>query len=96
MSAGLFAFEVQSTDSQSGARVSTFVTPHGEVQMPAFIPVGTQGTVKGLSVEATRATGAQMVLGQNGVQKNAEHQAYRNVPEVSRQTEQRNCPLLGF
>jgi len=39
------------------------VTPHGTVQTPAFMTVGTQGTVKGLLPEAVAATGAEIVLG---------------------------------
>jgi queuine tRNA-ribosyltransferase len=59
---GLFSFEVEATDPGSLARVSTFQTPHGPVEMPAFMPVGTQGTVKGLPVDLIAATGAQMIL----------------------------------
>jgi queuine tRNA-ribosyltransferase len=62
MSGGLFSFEHHATDPGSAARASTFVTPHGAVEMPAFMPVGTQATVKGLSVDAVRASGAQMIL----------------------------------
>ncbi|HEY2881902.1 MAG TPA: tRNA guanosine(34) transglycosylase Tgt [Pirellulales bacterium] len=57
-----FTFRVHHTDSRSRARQSTFTTPHGDVEMPAFMSVGTQGTVKGLTVEMLRATGAQMIL----------------------------------
>jgi queuine tRNA-ribosyltransferase len=57
-----FSFRVHKRSSQTRARRSTFVTPHGPVEMPAFMPVGTQGTVKGLDTEMLRATGAQMVL----------------------------------
>jgi queuine tRNA-ribosyltransferase len=39
------------------------LTPHGSVQTPAFMPVGTQATVKGLAPEDVRATGAEIVLG---------------------------------
>ncbi|HDH99499.1 MAG TPA: tRNA-guanine transglycosylase, partial [Firmicutes bacterium] len=34
-----------------GARAGLLVTPHGEVETPTFMPVGTQGTVKALSQE---------------------------------------------
>jgi queuine tRNA-ribosyltransferase len=57
-----FSFQVHKTDLRSRARRSTFLTPHGAVEMPAFMPVGTQGTVKGLEIEMLRATGAHMVL----------------------------------
>ncbi|MGD9126035.1 MAG: tRNA guanosine(34) transglycosylase Tgt [Planctomycetia bacterium] len=58
-----FRFELLHTDAQTQARRSRFHTPHGPVDMPAFMPVGTLGTVKGLEIEQVRATGAQMVLG---------------------------------
>lgn len=60
MIAGNFAFELLHQDR--GARRARFQTPHGAVEMPAFMPVGTLGTVKGVSADALRATGAQMVL----------------------------------
>ncbi len=45
------------------ARRGEIVTPHGRVQTPAFMPVGTQATVKGLAPEAVAATGAEILLG---------------------------------
>ena len=60
--AALFSFELLAVDRISAARLGRFHTPHGPVDMPAFMPVGTQATVKGLSVDMLRATGAQMVL----------------------------------
>jgi queuine tRNA-ribosyltransferase len=57
-----FRFDLQHTDANCSARRSTFHTPHGPVEMPAFMPVGTQGTVKGLTIDMVRDTGAQMVL----------------------------------
>jgi queuine tRNA-ribosyltransferase len=56
-----FSFTLLKTDG--AARRGEIVTPHGRVQTPAFMPVGTQGTVKGLEPDAVRATGAEMVLG---------------------------------
>lgn len=58
-----FSFRLLHTDAHSAARRSVFHTPHGPVQMPAFMPVGTQGSVKGLEIDQLRATGAQMILG---------------------------------
>ena len=50
-------------DSQDGpARAGLLETPHGPVQTPAFMPVGTQATVKGITPQQLRQTGAQMVL----------------------------------
>jgi queuine tRNA-ribosyltransferase len=58
-----FSFDLRHVDRACGARRGTFRTPHGSVETPAFMPVGTQGTVKGLTIDALRATGAQMILG---------------------------------
>jgi queuine tRNA-ribosyltransferase len=58
-----FSFQVHHVDAYCDARRSTFATPHGPVEMPAFMPVGTQGTVKGMTLDMLRATGAQMILG---------------------------------
>ncbi len=57
----LFSFRLIATDG--AARRGEIATPHGAVQTPAFMPVGTQGTVKGLAPEDVRATGAEIVLG---------------------------------
>ena len=59
-----FSFTLQTADDSGGlmARRGEFVTPHGRVQTPAFMPVGTQATVKGLKPEDVRATGAEIVL----------------------------------
>jgi queuine tRNA-ribosyltransferase len=56
-----FSFRLIKTDA--AARRGEFVTPHGTVQTPAFMPVGTQATVKGLMPDDVRATGAEIVLG---------------------------------
>lgn len=45
-----------------GARAGVLVTPHGEVETPTFMPVGTQGTVKALSQEELEEAGVQIVL----------------------------------
>jgi queuine tRNA-ribosyltransferase len=62
MTASAFRFELVHQDRTSAARRGRFSTPHGPVEMPAFMPVGTQGTVKGVTIEQLRATGAQMML----------------------------------
>lgn len=59
----MFEFTLQHIDATTGARAGSLATPHGLVETPAFMPVGTQGTVKGLTIEQLRATGAQMILG---------------------------------
>jgi queuine tRNA-ribosyltransferase len=56
-----FALEIAATDG--AARTGTLVTPHGVIRTPAFMPVGTQATVKGILPEAVRATGADILLG---------------------------------
>ncbi len=57
-----FRFEVHHEDASSAARWATFHTPRGPVEMPAFMPVGTLGTVKGVTLDHLRQTGSQMVL----------------------------------
>ena len=56
-----FAFDVHATDGH--ARLGTFKTPHADVATPSFMPVGTQGSVKGLTGADVAKTGAQIVLG---------------------------------
>ena len=56
-----FSFKLIASDGR--ARRGEFVTPHGNVQTPAFMPVGTQATVKGLMPDDVRATGSEIVLG---------------------------------
>ena len=56
-----FRFEVLHTDP-SGARLGVLETPHGAIETPAFMPVGTLGTVKGLTQEALESVGAQIIL----------------------------------
>lgn len=58
-----FRFSLHHTDPESGARRGTFQTPHGTVETPGFMPVGTQGTVKGLTIDQVSSTGAHMILG---------------------------------
>jgi queuine tRNA-ribosyltransferase len=62
MASSQFGFELLHEDSKSRARTARFATPHGVVETPAFMPVGTQGTVKGLDPGRLRETGAQMIL----------------------------------
>jgi queuine tRNA-ribosyltransferase len=62
MNRGGFSYQFVHAARDCAARRGVFSTPHGAVDLPAFMPVGTQGTVKGLDVPGVRATGAQMVL----------------------------------
>ncbi|WP_390621599.1 tRNA guanosine(34) transglycosylase Tgt [Roseimaritima sediminicola] len=67
---GRFPFRLLASDSQTQARRGVFTTPHGDVQTPTFMPVGTQATVKGVTGDSLRETvstlpdvTAQMILG---------------------------------
>ena len=57
-----FSFELQAEDAATGARAGRFVTSHGGVQTPAFMPVGTQGTVKSLSPDELAGAGCDILL----------------------------------
>ena len=57
-----FRFELLAIDTVSGARRGRLSTGHGSVETPAFMPVGTQATVKTLLPHEVRATGARIVL----------------------------------
>jgi queuine tRNA-ribosyltransferase len=48
--------------SDGPARVGRLLTPHGEVNTPAFMPVGTRGTVRNVGVDDLQASGAEIVL----------------------------------
>src|ERR1700736_6943838 len=56
-----FSFEVAKTDP-SGARRGRLTTPHGTVETPFFMPVGTQASVKALTQEALEELGAEILL----------------------------------
>ena len=60
-SSGANSFSVHHT-SASGARVGLLSTSHGDIETPAFMPVGSQGTVKGLHPDEVRDSGFQMIL----------------------------------
>jgi queuine tRNA-ribosyltransferase len=56
-------FELVSQDRESKARRGRLVTTHGIVETPAFMPIGTQGSVKGVSPTELRELNAQIILG---------------------------------
>jgi queuine tRNA-ribosyltransferase len=56
-----FSFTLHATDG--AARRGTVRTKHGDIRTPAFMPVGTVGTVKGLYLDQVRAAGADIILG---------------------------------
>ncbi len=60
---GAFRFEVVATDPDRGARAGVLHTPHGSVETPVFMPVGTQATVKTLDQEDLRTLDARIILG---------------------------------
>ena len=56
-----FSFELITQDGN--ARLGKINTPKGFIDTPAFMPVGTQGTVKGIFPEDIKKTGTQIILG---------------------------------
>ena len=56
-----FPFRIAATDG--AARTGVLETPRGAIRTPAFMPVGTAGTVKALTVDQVRSTGADVILG---------------------------------
>jgi queuine tRNA-ribosyltransferase len=56
-------FEVTATEPGSSARRGILTTPHGAVETPIFMAVGTRGTVKGLTPDQLRDAGVSMILG---------------------------------
>src|SRR5437764_15399638 len=56
-------FELLASDQHSKARCGRLKTAHGVIDTPAFMPVGTQGTVKGVSPRELRELNAQIILG---------------------------------
>ena len=71
-----FSFHLDATDTATAARAGRWQTPHGVVNTPVFMPVGTLGTVKGLLPAQLREAGAQMVL------SNTYHLALRPGSEI--------------
>lgn len=57
-----FSFEVEHVDKQTGARLGLLHTPHGDIQTPVYMPVGTQATVKAMTPRDVEETGASIIL----------------------------------
>ncbi len=57
-----FSYEIIKECSKTGARAGVFHTPRGDIKTPVFMPVGTQGTVKGLRPEDLHDMNAQIIL----------------------------------
>lgn len=69
-------FRVVHQDSQTRARLGVLETPHGSVTTPAFMPVGTQASVKTMTPEEVRALGGEIIL------SNTYHLYLRPGPEI--------------
>ena len=57
-----FSFEVIKTDPATGARAGIFHTPHGDIETPVYMSVGTQATVKGMFPRELKEAGSQIIL----------------------------------
>ncbi len=57
-----FSFELQKVDPETGARAGIFHTPHGDIETPVYMPVGTQATVKGMLPRDLEEIGTQILL----------------------------------
>lgn len=71
-----FSFSINHAGDSGLARVGTISTPHGDIQTPAFIPVGTKATIKTVLPEAMENLGAQALL------SNAYHLYLQPGPDV--------------
>ena len=57
-----FSYETIKVCKQTGARIGKFTTPHGVIETPVFMPVGTQATVKSLTPDELKEVGASIIL----------------------------------
>ena len=76
---GAFTFRVTAQDTHTHARTGIVRTPHGAFHTPAFLPVGTQGSVKGLTPQSLQEHGAEILL------SNAYHLFVRPGTEIIRE-----------
>jgi queuine tRNA-ribosyltransferase len=58
----MFGFTLDASDPRSAARLGRLRTPHGLVETPAFMAVGTRGAIKGVTPDQLRQTGTQIML----------------------------------
>ncbi len=73
-----FRFQPGVRDAETNARRGAFTTPHGRVETPVFMPVGTRGTVTGMTPADLDALGVEIILG------NTYHLLLRPGPEAMR------------
>ena len=62
MDSSLFRYDIIAEDPETHARAGVLHTPHGDIETPIFMPVGTKATVKGIPWETVHDLGAQIVL----------------------------------
>lgn len=74
----MFDFTILHQEAHSAARCGVFSTPHGNIETPVFMPVGTRGTVKGILSQQLRDAGSEIILG------NTFHLALRPGEEIIR------------
>lgn len=70
------SFQLIHIDKKTGARAGLLITPHGQIQTPVFMPVGTQATVKTMSPDELKEIGIQIIL------SNTFHLFWRPGPEL--------------
>ncbi len=86
----MISFRITKKSKRSKARLGILKTPHGTVQTPAFVAVGTQGVIKALTPEQVRSTGTQLAIcntfhlhlkpGENIVAKHGGLHAFSKLP----------------
>lgn len=62
MDQSLFTYDIVAEDPNTHARAGILHTPHGDIETPIFMPVGTKANVKGIPTETVKGLGAQIVL----------------------------------
>ena len=77
-------YELLHVDKNSGARRGVIHTPHGDIQTPIFMPVGTQATVKSMTPEELKENGSQIILA------NTYHLYFRPGDELVKEADQLN------
>lgn len=58
----VFNYDLRTSDTQTSARLGTFSTPHGPIDLPAFMTIGTRGAVRGVTPAQLREAGCQVLL----------------------------------